>query len=117
MINIPTKWKTATIKALQKNSTIETVKDLRPIGLVPILANILEEAAMLNVVDDLLAPSNENRASILVLLDYSRAFDCMNRNFLVDTLNFYVCDGVVCSWFSIYFNKRIPITACTDLDG
>lgn len=84
---------------------METVKDFRPIGLTPILSKVLEKPAnssilhffeynciipvchpgfrkrhntstsLLNVVDDILAASNENCASILILLHYNRAFD------------------------------------------
>lgn len=109
-----------------------------PIGLLPILSIVLEKAVsllkylqsncivpecqsrfrnrrstttiLLHVIDDILVVPYENPASVLVLIDYRHY---INRNILVDKLNYYGCDNVTCSWLRSYFNKQAQITVRT----
>lgn len=143
----PESWKVTIIRPIPKKTNIESVNDLRPIGLIPVLSKILEKVvnaqllalmeqnsifplhqsgfrkqhstttALMHVVDDVLTASNENLATILVLLDYSRAFDCLVRNTLINKLETVGCDDVIRSWFRSYFENRTQMVECTDEKG
>jgi hypothetical protein len=49
--------------------------------------------ALLDVVDDILEGWDVGEASILVLLDYSRAFDTVNSSLLMAKLTYYGFDA------------------------
>jgi hypothetical protein len=115
----PDIWKVARVKPIPKTNTPAELKDLRPISILPFMSKIIEKVvcqqlavylaatnilpqrqsgfrsnhststALLDVVDDILAGQDIGRGSILVLLDFSRAFDCINHNLLISKLAFY----------------------------
>lgn len=115
----PAKWKIAHVIPLPKSAKVEQYKDLRPISLLPTLSKILESimsqqikqylknnnlmpphqsgfrarhsctTALLKITDDIIQATDENKLTVLVLLDYSKAFDCVNYNILLSMLHFH----------------------------
>lgn len=116
--HFPNKWKSAHIIPLPKSAKVEQYKDLRPISLLCTFSKILESimseqmkqylnkynlipshqsgfrarhsctTALLKITDDILQATDEGKLSVLVLLDYSKAFDCVNYNILLSMLHF-----------------------------
>ena len=62
--------------------------------------------AMLFVKDDILAASDAGKATALVLLDYSKAFDCLNISLLLAKLAYYGLSNAACSWMESYLISR-----------
>lgn len=132
----PETWKMAVVKPIPKNSHPSALTDLRPISLLPCLSKLLEKvvcmqlikyleenhilpqfqsgfrkghstsSALLDVVDNLLASQDQGMCSILVLLDFSRAFDSISIPLLLSKLAFYGLDSLSVNWFSSYLNQR-----------
>lgn len=115
----PEAWKTSVIHPLPKTKSPESYADLRPISLLPILSKILEKViyeqlimycnenhilpitqsgfrkshstatALSNIIDHLVKDLDEQKISVLVLLDFSKAFDTINHNLLCAKLKYY----------------------------
>lgn len=132
----PTLWKTAIVKPIPKIPNPVEIKDLRPISLLPCLSKVLEKVvcsqvtefleehnilpdmqsgfrksrgtntALLDVTDNILAAQDEGMGTILVLLDFSRAFDSINTSLMLSKLNFYGFDSSVINWFHSYLSER-----------
>ncbi|XP_045541842.1 uncharacterized protein LOC106718371 [Papilio machaon] len=132
----PSSWKKALVKPIQKINTVLELKDLRPISILPVLSKVLEkvvlvqvlkylenkniipklqsgfrkahgtETALLQVTDDLTEASDMGLSSIMVLLDYSRAFDCLEPKLLLAKLRHYRFSINTCHWFHSFLNER-----------
>jgi hypothetical protein len=143
----PDLWKNAVIQPLPKVNSPKEYKDLRPISILPFLSKILEKVvckqmvnylnannilplkqsgfrigrstatALLDVVDDILEGREVGEASILVLLDYSRAFDTVNSSLLMAKLTYYGFDAPSLKWFSSYLSGRSQKVVVTRSDG
>lgn len=129
-------WKRSVVKPIPKCNSVEELKDLRPISILPVISKVLEkvvymqmekfinqenilpkhqsgfrkshgtETALLKVTDDLLSASDSGMASVLVLLDFSRAFECLNPYLLVAKLSYYGFSSETCEWFKSYLIGR-----------
>ena len=64
------------------------------------------ETALINVTDNILKAIDEKSASLLVLLDMSKAFDSLNHNLLLGKLRKLGLKVSVISWFSSYLSSR-----------
>ena len=64
------------------------------------------ETALINVTDNILKAIDEKSASLLVLLDMSKAFDSLNHNLLLGKLRKVGLKASVISWFSSYLSSR-----------
>nr|CAH7759109.1 unnamed protein product [Callosobruchus chinensis] len=133
----PRAWKTAVVKPIPKKSEIEDFKDLRPISLLPTFSKILEHilnnqiksyiyrncilpnhqsgfrsshscaTALLKVTDDILEAIDTDESSILVMLDFSKAFDYVNHKILISRLKYYGLGEVPLRFFEEYlFNCK-----------
>lgn len=132
----PTAWKTAKVTPIPKTADPQHFRDLRPISLLPCLSKVLEKVvheqvisyleennilpthqsgfrkgrgtatALMDVVDNILAAQDQGEASILVLLDFTRAFDCIHVPLLLSKLSYYGFDEGAVSWFSSYLMDR-----------
>ena len=60
----------------------------------------------INVTDNILKAIYEKSASLLVLLDMSKAFDSLNHNLLLEKLRKLGLKASVTSWFSSYLSSR-----------
>ena len=64
------------------------------------------ETALLKVTDDVLKAMDEKLVTIMVLIDFSKAFDSINHNILLDKLwNIGMTPGAI-KWFSSYLTNR-----------
>lgn len=143
----PDLWKISLIKPIPKKQNVNSVNDLRPISILPCLSKVLEKivcnqiinylenenilpptqsgfrkkrstaTALLDVVDNMLLAQDQGMGTILVLLDFSRAFDAINIPLLLSKLSFYGFDMDTVKWFDSYLNLRSQIVNVTGLDG
>lgn len=143
----PESWKLATVRPIPKISNPTQVSELRPISLLPIVSKILEKVvhdqvmryceengilpvrqsgfrkshststALLDVVDNILEAQDAGSGSILVLLDFSRAFDSINISLLLSKLAFYGFDNPTIKWFDSYLTRRKQRVVLQKSDG
>lgn len=57
------------------------------------------------VIDDIITATDTGRASALVLLDFSRAFDCICTELLIADMSCYGVSRDVCNWFRAFLTK------------
>lgn len=112
----PSEWKHAIVLPLPKTKQPQSFKDLRPISLLPVMSKVLEkvihhqitafveshhvlpetqsgfrrgygcETALLCITDDILTARDRGLVTVLVLLDFSKAFDTVDHGVLVSLL-------------------------------
>lgn len=132
----PDMWQHALVKPIPKKSNPSEPKDLRPISILPNTSKILEKiacdqlkhflevknilpvtqsgfrpkrstaTALMAVVDDMLTAQDMGEGTILVLLDYTRAFDCINIPLLLSKMSYYGFSVDAVAWFDSYFRSR-----------
>lgn len=123
------------------------MKDLRPISILPCASKILEKAvchqltdfletneilpelqsgfrkgrstatALLDVTDNILGAQDKGMVTLLVLLDFSRAFDSLNTALLLSKLSYYGFDVGAVKWFDSYLSGRRQHVKLTKNDG
>uniref|UniRef100_A0A2A4K4N4 Reverse transcriptase domain-containing protein n=1 Tax=Heliothis virescens TaxID=7102 RepID=A0A2A4K4N4_HELVI len=143
----PDSWKIALVKPIPKTKNINELKDLRPISILPVLSKVIERViekqltlyveannilpqhqsgfraghgtatALAHVTNDILSESDAGRCSMLVLLDFSRAFDCLNRELLLAKLTHYGISSDTCKWFRSYLTNRYQQVVTEDDKG
>lgn len=143
----PSQWKIAKINPIPKISHPTDLKDLRPISILPVLSKVLEKVvysqlsgfiernkilpdvqsgfrggrgtttALLDVVDNILAEQDQGLGTILVLLDFSRAFDSISIPLLLSKLSYYGVDATAIGWFESYLSNRSQFVQITKEDG
>ena len=64
------------------------------------------EFALTLITSDLLSGLNNNRGSILVLLDISSAFDTLDHNVIIHRLSTIDITGIAINWFTSYISNR-----------
>ena len=70
------------------------------------------ETALLNVVNHLLLAMDEGKLSVLVLLDFSAAFDSVDHYILLHRLHYvFGIQGTMLSWFRSYLTKRFQLNS------
>ena len=134
--NFPTRWKSALVKPLPKNNNPSCLTDYRPISLLPSFSKVIEKlvckqmieylkdtnyfdslqsaykqshstiTALLNVTDDIYEALENSELVFLVLLDYSKAFDCANHKLILAKLKAAGFGGDSLSWVSSYLSGR-----------
>lgn len=143
----PDIWKLAIVRPLPKHSAPVELKDLRPISILPCMSKIMEKAvcvqltafienncilpeaqsgfrkgrstttALLDVTDTILCDQDQGMGTLLVLLDFSRAFDSLNLNLLLSKLNYYGFDSEALRWFNSYLSHRCQCVKLNLSDG
>lgn len=113
----PEAWKTAQVIPLPKTKLPSDYKDLRPISILPCLSKVLEKimaiqirqyvnqhtilpetqsgfrpgyscsTALLNITDDIFTAIDNNELSLVIMLDYSKAFDTIGHDILISILH------------------------------
>lgn len=143
----PSPWKQAKVKPLPKCTTVEEYKDLRAISILPVLSKVIERVvcsqltkyveresilpdiqsgfrsqhgtatSLAHVTDDILAASDAGEGSVLVLLDFSRAFDCISTRLLLAKMSYYGISESACEWFHSFLTERCQYVDIEDDQG
>lgn len=133
---VPTSWKKAQVIPLPKVSNPLSLNDIRLISILPALSKILEKAieiqlqkhvhknniiqttqsgfrsghscttALLKITDDIFEATDKGNLTILVLLDYSKAFDTLNHQMLLSILNYIGLTESASNLLSHYLTER-----------
>lgn len=73
---------------------------------VQALKNRSTVTALLDVTDNILAAQDTGMCTLLVLLDFSRAFDSIDTSLLLSKLTFYGFNRATVNWFNSYLTNR-----------
>ena len=149
----PGPWKEAIIRPVPKVRQPLTFNDVRPISLLPVMSKVLEKiidqqlkehlssnnllpcvqssfragyscaTALLKVTDDVMRATDSGRVTVLVLLDFSKAFDTVHHDLLLAILHYMGLDESAISFFQSYLAGRTQVvevsgkvSAATPLD-
>nr|CAI5826787.1 unnamed protein product [Callosobruchus analis] len=124
----PSSWKKVIVVPLPKKSNIEEYKDLRAISILPVLFKFLEKTVAMKLREHLevktvlpeiqsgfrsghscstaLLKRDAGEYTVLILLDFSRAFDTLNHYLLLKILNFIGMARSTVTFFSNYLKDR-----------
>ena len=132
----PTQLKLAKVVPIHKNGSKTEVSNYRPISLLPTFSKIFEklmhsrvyhflesnkslcdtqygfrsgrscEHALLVAQNEILASLSNKQISLLLLIDFSKAFDMVDHNILLDKLYYYGIRGIAHKWFQSYLHDR-----------
>ena len=132
----PDRWKKAIIKPIPKVSIPLSGNDFRPISLLPTLSKIIEKivniqivqylvkfdlldpyqsaykknhstlTALLKLNEDIFEALDDSEITLLVLLDFSKAFDTVNHKLLLAKLDILGFQSNVCGWVRSYLSGR-----------
>ena len=132
----PSNMKTGIIIPIYKNKDRDSIINYRPISILNSLSKILEKAASIRLINHLernniLADSqyayrksrstelaatklvnkilnnfDENKITIAVFLDLTRAFDCVNHEILCKKMEYYGIKNSALEWFKSYLAER-----------
>ena len=138
----PTLWKQAQVIPLPKISNPTKLGHLRSISILPTLSKVLErvmntqilnflninqilpvkqsgfrpgyscESALCDITDDILKATNDGKVSVLVLLDFSKAFDMLNHKILLAILNYIGFSENACHFLSSFLTGRSQQVVC-----
>ena len=142
--HFPSAWKISVGKPLPKVSNPTDFSDLRIISILPVLSKVLEKilfsqlsefftknnilpqtqagfrkgystaSALAAVTDEIIDALDKKESSLLVLLDYSRAFDTINHKLLCAKFKYY---GAAPSAVSLIFSYLSNRTQVVEVDG
>lgn len=134
--SFPELWKVAIGCPLPKKQNPSDMSDIRIISLLPCISKILEKVmfnqmyeflnsndilpafqtgfrkyfstsmALAQVTDDLLSAMDKNKVSVLVLLDFSKAFDTINHKLICSKLKYYGFDYDSVAFIKSYLTNR-----------
>ncbi|KAF2349509.1 Reverse transcriptase domain [Trinorchestia longiramus] len=129
----PDQCKHSIIKPLHKAGDINTASNYRPISLLPVLSKILEKVisnqllthldksnlhhpnqyanrkhtstqdALLNITEKIYSDIDTKNVTLLLLLDLSKAFDCVEHKRLLQKISNL---GIATQWFQSYLANR-----------
>lgn len=132
----PNAWKEAIGIALPKTTNPESLSDLRIICLLPVISKIFEKVlatqisqymndnnliskfqmgfrkhcstttVLSNVTDDIIRAWDRKMLTILVLLDFSKAFDTINHDLLCSKLKYYGFNDLAVELVTSYLKER-----------
>lgn len=132
----PSRWKKARIKPIPKVSEPILASDYRPISLLIAFSKILEKivsnqmkaylvenslldkfqsayknkhstiSALLEITDNIYSSMDVSEITVLVLLDYSKAFDCANHKIILAKLKSFGFNDLSLKWINSYLSHR-----------
>ena len=139
---IPEDWKTARVVPIFKKGQKESVENYRPISLLPIISKILERCIhnyvypiisgditdsqhgfinkkstttqLLSFYDYINKQLDKNIQTDVVYLDFSKAFDKVPHNLLIQKLQMYGFNGQLLEWLKSYLKDRKQLVS---IDG
>lgn len=133
----PDSWKQANIIPLSKCSRPKEFSDLRSISILPFLSKIMEkvmetqlnsflndnnilpekqsgfrsghscETALAEVTDSVIRSLDRSMASVLIMLDYSKAFDTLNHELLLAMLKYIGLSDLALRLIRSYLTNRV----------
>ena len=62
--------------------------------------------AIVNLIDKIIEALDEGRAALGIFIDFSKAFDTVNHNILLDKLDHYGIRGIANNWIRSYLQDR-----------
>ena len=134
--SFPDQWKVSRIVPLPKKKNVETLSDLRPISILPVLSKIIEKimndqirahlnkynilppnqsgfrpgfsctTTLLDVTDDIIEATDGGKSTALVLIDYTKAFDTLDHELLLSVLHFVGFSNDAINFMKSYLNSR-----------
>lgn len=140
----PSLWKLALVRPLPKKAIATDIKDYRPISVLPTLSKILEKivhkqisdylnthnimdehqsgfrpghstaTALLKVSNDIKLAMDNKKVTLMILLDLSKAFDCVDHDILLAKLQSLNLSASTLSWMRSYLFDR---QQCVTLGG
>lgn len=132
----PSLWKVALIQPLPKIKDPKDYADLRPISILSAMSKIVEKivyvqmydyittnniisplqsgfrkghsttTVLLNILDDVFRSLDNKEATVLTLLDFSKAFDTIDHALLCSKLTYYGFDNISTMFFRSYLSNR-----------
>ena len=132
----PASWKHALVRPLAKIKTAATLSEFRPISILCAVSKIFESlaakqilsyiskkgildaqqsgfrkgfsthTALINMVDDIRESIDSKAITLLVTIDFSRAFDMMNVDVLIDKLRGLGFSDSACKWVRSFLTNR-----------
>ena len=132
----PERWKKAIITPIPKCEIPLQESDFRPISLLPTFSKILEKSAnvqivaylqkhclldpyqsaykknhstntaLLKITDDILDAIDDSNITLLIFLDFSKAFDTVNHKILIEKLRILGFQTDSCEWINSYLCNR-----------
>ena len=138
----PERWKKALITPIPKCDVPLQESDFRPISLLPTFSKILEKAAniqivayllkhdlldpyqsayrknhstftaLLKITDDILDSIDDSKITLLIFLDFSKAFDTVNHKILLAKLKILGFQNDTCEWINSYLSNRYQQVVC-----
>ena len=132
----PSRWKKARIKPIPKISEPILATDFRPISLLIAFSKIIEKiaakqmktyliqnnlldkfqsayreqhsttTALIEITDNIYKSLDNSEITILVLLDYSKAFDCANHKLILAKLKSFGFNNTALKWVNSYLSNR-----------
>lgn len=131
----PSGWKTARVVPIPKSKVVNGPEDLRPISILPALSKVMEHilkeqiltvsasrvyhsqyafrkghnttGLLLNLTDSIRQNVNDDKFSVLISLDLSKAFNCINFARMIDKLRIdFGFSLSACRLILSYLNER-----------
>ena len=132
----PEKMKIAKVTPIFKSGKKELLTNYRPISVLSCFSKILErimynrvynylndnnllfhkqfgfwkghstDHALIKLIDSIRDSFNQNKYTLGVFIDWSKAFDAVDHNILIDKLNSYGVNNNSLKWFSSYITNR-----------
>lgn len=132
----PSRWKKATIIPIPKVPIPLCPSDYRPISILTAFSKIIEklinvqiveylnkhqlldplqsayrkyhgtQTALLKLCEDILDAIDDSEVTLLVFLDFSKAFDTVNHELLLAKLDILGFDEISCNWIRSYLSDR-----------
>ena len=132
----PEKWKEGKVTPLHKNGPKDDTNNYRPISVLPVVSKLLEkhvhdslmsylssnsllhstqsgfrpnhscETSLLQMVNKWLGAINNSQMIGMVMIDFRKAFDLVDRTLLLKKLKYYKLSEETISWFSSYLMGR-----------
>lgn len=140
----PSQWKKAYVLPTPKKTSPVTYTDFRPISILPFLSKILERvvhhqltnfmnchslfnpfqsgfrpahsttSALLKITDDIRNAIDSRKLTLLTLLDFSNAFNCVDHDILMATLRSINITQNAFNWFKSYLCDRAQCIRVND---
>ena len=141
----PAQWKNAYVIPLPKATNPSNVTDYRPISILPILSKVLESlvntqlysflssnnllcpfqscfrpfhstvGALLNITEDIRCAMDNNKLTVMILLDFSSAFNSVDLDILLGTLRAVNVSYEAINWFRSYLFGRRQCVKANDI--